>query len=101
LQTTGTIVAGLLIIASIYVVAMNWACVIITLRNRRRKIDRYYSTVPIITFILAALALMVWPFRPNWWIILIPVADIANLNLMIWPFWWLISAFRKRCFPKN
>jgi hypothetical protein len=91
-----TIIAGIFLLAAIYVAVANWACVIISVRNQRRGVDRHHSTVPIITVLLAALALLAWPFQPKLWILLIPILDMAHLNLLLSPFWFVLHVCRKR-----
>ena len=90
-------IAGIVILLSAFIVAMNWGCVIATKLNRRKGIDTYYSTVPLFSLILAGvIAYPVYPFSPKWWIWIIPAVDIGNWMLIIGLTW----AIAKRMFNK-
>ena len=75
---------GILLFAA-YVVVMNWGCVIVSTRNKGRGIDRHHSTVPIISFVLAALAFAIYPRLDKMWMITVPLLDIANWSLLLLP----------------
>jgi hypothetical protein len=81
---------AILLIAA-YIVVMNWGCVIISIRNKRRRIDRHHSTVPIVSFILAALAYGLYPRADGRWMIAVPLLDIANWSLL----WLPVALFRE------
>ena len=72
-----------------YIVVMNWCCVIISIRNQRRGIDRHHSTVPLLSLILTVFALLLFP-HPNKaaWMLAVPLLDIAHLGLL-WSILWL------------
>src|SRR5690349_5392392 len=91
-----TILGALFLLVALYLLVMNWGCVIVSLRNKRRGIDRHHSTVPIVSAFPAILAaaLLGRPFRI--WALLIPALDIANLNLLFAPVYLLIYLWRKR-----
>ena len=76
-------VAVILILLAAYIAAMNWGCVIISMRNKRRGIHKHHSTVPLVSLILAALADSVYPFNSKAWIGIIPAVDIGNWALII------------------
>lgn len=79
-----------------YVAAMNWACVIASEINRRKKIDKHHSTVPAVSLILAGLAYPLYPFSPRWWIGLIPILDVGTWMLIIGLPWAIAhGAFKK------
>jgi hypothetical protein len=61
MDTTRLILAIIILLLAGYIVAMNWGCVIVSFRNKRRGIDRHHSTVPVVFFILVALA--IWFIR--------------------------------------
>jgi hypothetical protein len=86
METTRLILAIIVLLLAVYVVAMNWGCVIVSIRNKRRGIDRHHSTVPVISFILAALAHVIYPKADKNWMIVIPLLDIANWSLLTLPF---------------
>ena len=65
-----------------YIVVMNWGCVIISMRNKKRGIDRHHSTVPIVSFVLTALANLIYPWPDKMWMISVPLIDIANWSLL-------------------
>ena len=58
------ILAIAILLFAAYVVVMNWGCVIVSRRNKRRRIDQHHSTIPIVSLILAALAYLLYP-RPD------------------------------------
>ena len=81
-----------------YIVVMNYGGVIMTYRNKRRGIDKHYSTVPFVAqifLLLAALAFSAVPNRwlPQMWLVAIGLADISLWNLFALPFRFL---FRRR-----
>ena len=90
-----SILALAILLFAAYIVVMNWGCVIVSMRNKRRGIDRHHSTVPVVTFILAALAYTIFPRADNRWMITIPLLDIANWNLLWLPF-GLIREWKKK-----
>jgi hypothetical protein len=90
----------ILMLMAAYVAVMNWGCVIASERNRRRKIDKHVSTVPLISFILAGLAYEVYPFSPKGWIGIIPAVDIGNWMLVI-GLPWAIAKKALRKGPPN
>ncbi len=87
--------SALLMLMAGYVVFMNWASIVATIRNRRRGIRRHHSTVPLVSLMLAGLAALAYPFTPRLWIGLIPLADVSNLMLLWLPV-FLIKQSRKR-----
>lgn len=86
----------ILMLLAAYIVVMNWGCVVVSERNKRRGIDRHHSTVPLISLILAGLAFPLFPFTPRVWIAIIPAVDIGNWMLLIGlPVAIIQGAFRK------
>lgn len=77
------IIAALLLLFGAYVAIMNWGCVIISMMNKRRGIDRHHSTTPIISVVSAGFAYIVYPLHPKEWIGLVPLVDIGNWVLVI------------------
>lgn len=77
------IVASVLILFGAYVAVMNWGCVIVSMRNKRKGIQTHHSTVPLVSLITAMLAWAVYPVHPKSWIGLIPTLDIGNWMLVI------------------
>jgi hypothetical protein len=86
MDTLRLILATIVLLFAGHIVAMNWVCVIVSIRNRRRGIDRHYSTVPVISFILAGVAHITCPKADKNWMFVIPVLDIANGSLLMLPF---------------
>jgi len=79
-----TIAASLLILFSAYVALMNWGCVVVSMINKRKGIDKHHSTVPLVSLICAGmLAYPIYPYAPKWWITMIPAIDIGNWMLII------------------
>ena len=85
------IFAFAILLFAAYIVVMNWGCVIISMRNKRRGIDRHHSTVPVLSFILAALAYSLYPRADGRWMITVPLLDIANWSLL----WLPVGLFRE------
>lgn len=90
-------VAGIVISLAAFIVVMNWVWVIASELNKRKGIDKHYSTVPLISLILAGvIAYPVYPFTPKWWIWIIPAVDIGNWALVIGLPWTIaMGAFKK------
>ena len=74
---------------ALYIAAMNWGCVIVSMRNRRNGIDKYHSPVPLVSLIFAYLSYLAYPNKPASWIGLIPALDVGNWLLLWLPvIWW-------------
>ncbi len=80
------IVASLLLLFATYVVVMNWACVIVSISNKKRGIDRHHSTVPLVSLILFGMAYVIYPCQSMRWFGIVPLLDIANWGLLRLPF---------------
>jgi hypothetical protein len=89
------ILAIAILLFAAYIVVMNWGCVIFSMRNKIRGIDRHHSTVPIVSFVLAALAYLIYPRPDKTWMIAVPMLDIANWSLLWLPV-ALIRALRTK-----
>jgi len=85
MDTTRIILAIVVLLFAVYIVAMNWGCVVVSIRNKRRGIDRHHSTVPVVSFILVAFAHLIYPKPDKNWMIAIPLVDIANWSLLASP----------------
>jgi hypothetical protein len=85
METTSLILTIIVLLFAVYIVAMNWGCVIVSLRNKRRGIDRHHSTVPVVSFILVAIAHLIYPKPNKNWMFIIPLVDIANWSLLALP----------------
>ncbi|NTV13348.1 MAG: hypothetical protein HGA96_05380 [Desulfobulbaceae bacterium] len=79
------ILAFVLLLLAAYIVVMNWGCVLVSLRNKRRGIARHHSTVPLLSLVLAALAYLVYPRPDKMWLLFLPLCDIANWSLLLLP----------------
>jgi hypothetical protein len=77
------IATSLLVLIAAYVAVMNWGCAVASAWNRRKGIDRYHSTVPLISLAAAGLAYFTCPFGPKRWIMLIPALDLGNWILAV------------------
>jgi hypothetical protein len=98
-MTIARFILSLAILAvAAFVVVMNWSCIIVTIRNKRRGIDRHHSTVPIVSLLLAALAYLIYPRAEKIWMISVPLFDIANWSLLWLPV-VLIRETRKKTLP--
>jgi hypothetical protein len=61
---------------------MNWSYAILSLRNRRRGIDRHYSLVPLVSILLAYSAYQIYPYPQKNWIAIIALLDIGTWELL-------------------
>ncbi|MBL9171734.1 MAG: hypothetical protein JNN07_28650 [Verrucomicrobiales bacterium] len=87
------IVAVVILLFAAYIVVMNWSCVIISLRNKKRGINRYHSTVPLLSLMITYLAYIMYPWP---WMMVVPLLDIANW-IMLWaPLWWIREIRRRK-----
>ena len=77
------IIAGIILVLAAYIALMNWGCVIVSLRNQKKGIDKHHSTIPGITLILAGGAYFIYPLNPKSWIGFIPGLDIGTWMLVI------------------
>lgn len=84
-----------------YVIILNWGCAVVRLYNKRKKIDRHHSTVPLVSLIMATIAMLSYPYAPKWWIFLIPILDIGNWLLLVSPFFLLHLWWCKRKSPPS
>jgi formate hydrogenlyase subunit 3/multisubunit Na+/H+ antiporter MnhD subunit len=71
---------------AVWIAVMNWTCVILSQRNRRRGIAKHYSQVFLVQNLLLVLAYFLYPHSPKWWLWLIPCLDPSNWALLAWPF---------------
>lgn len=81
-----TVIAVVLLLLAAYIAVMNWCCVIVSLRNQKKGIDKNHSQVFIFHNFLPVAAFFIYPHSPKWWIWLIPALDMSNLTLLAWPF---------------
>ncbi len=77
------IAASLLMLFAAYIAVMNWVCVIVSMRNKRKGIDRHHSTVPLISLLASAFAYYIYPLEPKYWIGLFPALDPGNWMLAV------------------
>lgn len=89
------VIGAIFLLLATYIAVMNWVCAIISIRNKRKGIDRHHSTIPIITVLLTFCGMVMCPFLKGW-PMLIPVLDIANLNLLLSPVYLIFYLIRKR-----
>ena len=86
MMTARTFLAIVVLLLAGYVVVMNWGCVFVSTRNKKLGIDRHHSMVPIISFVLTALAYLIFPRPDKIWMISVPLLDIANWSILLLPF---------------
>jgi hypothetical protein len=91
----------LLLLFASYIAVMNWGCVIFSLRNKWKGIDKHHSTVPLISFIPSAVAYALYPLSPKEWIFIIPVADIGNWMLIIGLPWAIVKCAISKAPPNK
>ena len=90
-----TIVSAVLILLGAYIALMNLGCIIFSLRNQKKGIDKHHSQVFIFHNILPVAAFFIYPHNPKWWIWLIPILDVSNWTLLAWPFVIAIEKIKK------
>ena len=98
-MTIARYIVGLaLLLFATYVAVMNWACIIVSVRNSRRGIDRHHSTIPFVSFFVVILAMAVYPGRDQVWMLAVPLLDIGHwiliVSVLLLPF-WMIRESRK------
>jgi hypothetical protein len=96
-------IAAIVMLLAAYIAVINWWYVIASELNKRRGIDKHYSTVPLISLILAGvIAYPLYPFTPNWWIWVLPAVDIGNWMLIIGLPWAIAHGmFKKKESPNK
>jgi hypothetical protein len=77
------IAAILFILFSAYLIVMNAGCVIASMRNKVKGINKHHSTAPLISLLTAGFAYLVYPLEPKNWIGLIPILDLGNWILIL------------------
>jgi len=83
--TLRLIIAIVILVFALCIVAMNWSSVISNMKNKRKGVAYRYSTVPIVSFILAAVTYIVYPRQDEGVTLIIPLLDIANWRLLWLP----------------
>ena len=91
METARLILAIVQLFAAAFVVVMNWGCVIVSWRNKRRGIARHYSTVPLVSVVLTVVAWAIIPWDGRHWLFAIPALDIANWMLLWLPVWLMLG----------
>jgi hypothetical protein len=87
-----SVVAVLLAVVGVYVVALNARCVCVSLRNKRRGVDRHHSTVPLVAQIFLGFSWLLSPIVPQWALWTVALADVSLWTLP----YGLFYAFRHR-----
>jgi len=80
------ILSIIVLLAAGYVIVMNWIYVVTSLLNKKRGIDRHYSTVPFVSILLAYMAYDLYPYSGKIWIGIMPFLDIGNWMLLGFPY---------------
>jgi hypothetical protein len=96
-----TIITALLMAFAAYIVVMNWGCMIVSLRNQRKGIDKHHSMVPIFSILVALVAVPIYPHSPKWWIGIVPLLDISNWNILRLPFILMAERKKENTEPEN
>ncbi len=91
METSRIILAIVLLLAAAFVVVLNWGCVAVSSRNKRRGIARHYSTVPLVSAILTGVAWLIIPWEGRHWLFTVPALDIANWMLLWLPVWLMLG----------
>lgn len=72
-----SIASGILALLGAFIVTMNCICVVVSLRNQHRGIDRHHSTVPFVGQLLLGVAGSLSVFIPRWLLWSVALADIS------------------------
>ena len=91
-----TIAAYLLFAFAVLIIVMNWACVILGIRNRIKGIPKSYSLVPLVSLILIFLMMVVYPNKVGWPFRVTPLLDPGTWWVLIAPFWLLLRWWNER-----
>ena len=94
MTTARLILAFAILLLAAYIIVMNWACVIVSMRNKWRGIGRHHSTVPVISCVLTACAYLIFPLLDRAWMIFVPLLDIATWSLLLLPVMFIREAFK-------
>jgi hypothetical protein len=84
----------------------NWSGTLQAYRNKKNGIPRGYSQIPFFSLIFCALASLVYPFRPWWWIILPTALDpgtwiLCYMPVVIWREWPFRSLPQEKLEPEE
>jgi hypothetical protein len=84
----------------------NWSGTLQAYRNRKNGIPRGYSQIPFLSLIFCALASLVYPFRPWWWILIPTALDpgtwvLLYLPVVIWRQWPLCKPSNEELEPED
>jgi hypothetical protein len=85
-----------ILLLAAWVLLGNWVCMILTIRNKRRGIDRHHSTVPALSFVLLLLAQYIYPHLSTGLLLIIPMVDVGNWVLLWGLFYHFIRQRKKR-----
>lgn len=96
MNTIVNTLAVLLAASAACIIVMNYACVVLSYRNKLRGIDRHHSTVPLVAQILLILSDRVSsvvraPLLPCAWLLALGLADIS-----LWLLFFSLIAFLLR-----
>lgn len=72
-----SIASVILALSGAFIVTMNCVCVVVSLRNQRRGIDRHHSTVPFIGQLLLGVAGSISALIPSWLLWSVALADVS------------------------
>ncbi len=85
------IVSFAVLLLATHIALMNWRCVIVSIRNKKRGIDQHHSTAPILSALFTLIAMIFCPRHDLVaWMLLVPLLDIGNwilllsLPLLVW-----------------
>jgi hypothetical protein len=84
---------GFLLLA-ILVVLLNWIALLVSVRNKRRGIDRHVSPIPIAAQVFGVVGAIISYFNPAepirpWAYILVALLDVPLWSLAYLPIYWL------------
>ena len=84
-----------------YVVALNWACAVLSVRNRRQGVDKHYSTVAVAPQLILLLGYLVGSrlapdITVGWLFLAIAFLDISLWQIIYLPFFLAFRALGAR-----
>lgn len=91
-----SIASVILALLGAYTVFLNGACVVVSLRNQRRGIERHHSSVPFVGQFLLGASGYLSAVLPHWLLWSVALADISLWGMLL----FLVRLpFRRRSLP--
>jgi hypothetical protein len=101
-MTTARFICALIVLLfSLLLLFLNWAAVFENQRNKRRGIDKRHSLIPLVSAVSTGIALLLYPYTPKMWMLLIPALDIGNWTLIVGLPWAIINGMFSKAPPDD